>query len=232
MCYHVSMQVIGGIAADDFLNLIQSRDAEAGGLLRDYVDEWLQSGFDGEVEEPLSRSLDKAPNAQRALYRYLSEFPPTPMFARNGYYAHFGIGHLYSADRPAENYAAFAFTSFMDPDNTWRDRLFKCRRCGVYGLLKRKPRRLYKRGMHCEECRSKATADTSTAKSRKQRSEKRLKETAAAWRAWKPTCRLPQKEWVTVTANRRLAVEDRITKKWVSRFQSKIEAKAKAGVEA
>jgi hypothetical protein len=225
------MQVKGGIAGDDFINLLQSTDAEAGVLLRGYVDEWLQSGFDGETEEPLNRSLGKAPNAERAFHRYISEHPPKPVMTGTGYYLHFGISHLYSADRAPENYAAFAFASLMDPDNIWRDRLFKCRRCGAYGLLEKRPRRLYKRGIKCKRCRHKATADTSTAKSRRERREKRLDETAAAWRAWKPTCRLPRKEWVAVTANRRLAVHDRITKKWVSRFQSKIEAKANAEVE-
>lgn len=238
------MQIKGGISSDDFLSTLRNGRSEVGLTLGEYVREWVDTGLNADdSEEPLKRTL-YGTAAYRALQRYLSENPPVIMAtfrtawqggdpqrqgknaSTDGLYSIFGVNPPHKPVADVDQ-ACRLFALMID--SSWHSRLFRCRRCGDYGLLKKKAREHYKRGIHCEKCKNKATATASTAKDREERDAKRLEAAAAAWRAWKPSCRGLQKDWVVLHANRRLDLHDRITKKWITRNLSKIEAKATEG---
>jgi hypothetical protein len=198
-----------------FLEALNGEASDVRALLRSYVDEWLGTGMDGVAEEPLKRSLSKAPNAYRAVHSYVSAYRPTIMLNDNGYHAHFGIGHLYEADpaKHAANQASWLFVAMVD--TPWRDRVYRCHRCKVYGVLPRLSADPYKRGVHCAKCRNKATAQASTDRKREELFEKRLALATEAWRRWTPKDG-DRKAYVVAKVNKHMPSGEHISKNWVT----------------
>jgi hypothetical protein len=62
----------------------------------------------------------------------------------------------------------------------------RCRCCGVFVIPKRKPRKRYEYGWHCEECRSAGTATARMLRVTKQHRERWLWLAAEAWLRWRP----------------------------------------------
>jgi len=226
------MQIKTSFSMSVFLENLQDDGSETSKLLRGYVDEWIDTGLDGVDEDPRRRSLDRAPSAFRALHRYLSEYPLMVMVTSNGYHGHFGLRHLYEKDptKHAENQAAWLFTALIDSD--WRDQVYKCRRCGEYGVLSRKPadisrkpEPLYKRGIHCAKCRCRATASVATKKKRDAQFEDRLKLAAEYWQRWKKGYG-DRKAYVVAKVNERMLHDEHIKVNWVTWNLSAIEKEA------
>jgi hypothetical protein len=203
---------------------LQARD-----LLRSYLDQWLATGFTGDVEEPSNRRLQDTADAYHAVQSYCEKYPPRIVPADDGLFALFGsqiIGNWKEGirvDDPlanAEDEAARIFTLLIDAP--WRDQVYKCRRCGKYGVLSRKPITIYKKGMHCPDCRHSATAERSTATLLKDQLEERLRLARAAWREWKPK-HGDRKAWTLHRVNQGLKNGERIKINWITWHLKEIE---------
>lgn len=268
-CYHKSVQIKQGITPKYFLDALrtggtfgnyrganikdreslikakpevyQAAQRKVAQLLRRYLDEWLDTGFKDEIEQPSERKLLDTKSAGAAVQTYCANNPPLVLAADEGLFALFGGPRIKRGFKPdaegnmmpqvddpladAAEEAARLFTLLMDVP--WRDRVYKCRRCGEYGYLSRKPLLVYKRGIHCAKCRNKATAEASSEQTRKDQKDERLKLAADVWQRWKQTYGI-RNTWVAQQVNDRLrAFEDHITGKWVTRNIKEIEREIK-----
>jgi hypothetical protein len=136
--------------------------------LRMYVNEWLDTGLKGGIEDPRARDLRKAPNACWAIRSFANKQKLRLEPAPDGLYLHFpserearGIAGLGDS---ALDQANRLFSLFFLSD--WRARLAKCRRCGDYFQLKQS-NRSYKRGIACTRCARVRSAVLSTSNTRK-----------------------------------------------------------------
>ena len=122
-------------------------------VFRECVDEWLNSGFHGGVDDPPRRSMDTS-NSELALQVFLfctrGKLLLLPNSQRSGLTLHI------DEDETAEWMTNIVLvrrylTVMMLSDLSLK--LAKCRipECGKYFLLK-KPSRRYKRGTRCEKC--------------------------------------------------------------------------------
>lgn len=213
-------------------------------LLRQYLDEWLDTGFNNGIEEPQDRKLQDTKTAYPAVQRYCEKYRPQIMVADAGLFALFGSpshasggrfesgpsgGRMVATDDDplgeAADEAARIFTLLVDAP--WRERVYKCRKCHEYRYLSRKPVPIYKRGMYCPKCRSLVTAVASAKSKRAERFGRTLQAAAAAWRAWKPRYGA-RKAWVVSMVNSTRRNEDDFIKaNWVTRHQNEIEEVAK-----
>jgi hypothetical protein len=127
--------------------------------LRQYVDEWAETGWaDDGGESPGCRSLIKAPLAMRILRDYTSHQKPQLRFL--GAPPEFVVEVGFSEDYQPANITS----AFVDPVDRvrsdvarlffgliisdWGPHLSKCRHCGRY-FVHPKPRRSYKNGTFC-----------------------------------------------------------------------------------
>ncbi len=198
-------------------------------LLSAYVDEWLRTGIQEDGgEEPANRRVQETKTAYAVARAYCDKNPATVMPHNGGLDVFFGFFGWELDDSPlgennresliddARNEAALIFTLLIDAP--WRDRVYKCARCGKYGVLRRKPRQYYKRGIHCEKCATAASAVASRRGSLSDLQERRAKVATAAWRAWKPE-NGDRKRWVLAKVNdARENSDDFIKINWVTRW--------------
>jgi hypothetical protein len=133
--------------------------------LRMYVDEWLDTGVRGRVEDPSTRDLTKAPRACWAVQEFAGEQRTWLIPHKDGLHLSLEPGSVDDLAR-----ANRIFSLFLLDD--WRFKLAKCRRpaCSCYFELNHR-NRVYKRGTVCPGCtriRSLESALRGTYKARKQ----------------------------------------------------------------
>lgn len=218
------------VTMSERINRFQELESHRGDLsylatrLREYVDKWIESGYDPqECEEPFKRRLLPSPDLWN-LGRFLKEhpiqlhtwdtgdllvrFPPAP---ERGW-------EEYEADR-----LMFAFL-----DSDLRHSMAKCLRCGVY-FQRSRLQPVYKRGAFC-------TDHTKVAGVVKQRSDENgdlLKRAADAWPKWTPKKHAIRETWVAIEMNGRAGSRGRrITRSWVTRNREKIQQAVADGTRA
>jgi hypothetical protein len=164
-------------------------------MVRSYVDEWINSGFqpDGS-ERPYRRNfapkwnfedgktnLLPAPRAVCAMARFCGGSLSVPG-GRGGSYIvvdsqrassvaigpQGGVQSSFesSSDDDSELLAASLFLHFYDSE--WIFRLMRCAHCEVLAVPIKTPKQTYLRGWHCRSCMRKAPAMISTARARQQ----------------------------------------------------------------
>jgi hypothetical protein len=132
------------------------RGSLASAYLREFVDEWLNTGRNRDgSESPGQRILEQAPGAYEALWNYVHQAPPrwSGSSDSSGFCLIIGEPSSYLGQPPdffsAQSIeAGRLFTGIMASD--WKDRLCKCRygRCGRY-FVHAMPRKSYRYGTFC-----------------------------------------------------------------------------------
>jgi hypothetical protein len=102
--------------------------------------------------------------------------------------------------------AAKLFMEFYQSE--WRFQLMRCRRCGVFVIPNRKPRKRYEYGWHCEKCRSVGTATARISKVTKQHRERWLLLAAKASFRWRPE-NGERSVWIAKEVNKQLELKIR-----------------------
>lgn len=205
-------------------------------LLQAYTDEWLATGIETDtgIELPFSRKLTRTNHAQHAVQQYERTGRASNIDWDNGLERHPKPLHeRLSADMPedaakaANLWAAGIFHAFMEAP--WRYRLGKCKRCHRYFVLKIQPsKKPYKRGMHCPECKSPASAKASGMTKRGAREELLMGLALDVWPLWRPEPRFgPRNEWVAKRVCDALGETRAIQQNWVTRHEKQIVAEAK-----
>ena len=203
--------------------------------LREYVDEWLQTGRTKEgTEEPATRSLEAAKRACWAFIDYSMNHPPTPICGPvPGFILPFETQRrVCGLDRPiedAKDEAARLFTLLVT--SNWSRSIRKCQRCGTYSVISKNCRSVYKRGTRCRSCSSHESAQRQTDERRKERHLTRLDFAAEGLNKWNQTNRRFSKTnrrsskeiWLANYVNGRMDQPETITRKWVTRNMLQIE---------
>jgi len=201
--------------------------------LRAYVDEWLDSGLrsDGR-EEPLHRSFTAPRAGWRGVQLYLQGCPPVPLLDESGnidwYFQHHDYNRWGDQDPTiqAEHDAAQRFLRFLQSE--WKYKLAKCRRCGTYFAGTRRLHKIYKRGTHCKECASKATAIESKKASDEKWRVRWMQVAAAIWLQWKEKDG-DRGAFVAKRVNKALGPRERQITRWsITHYRSRIEQMSKS----
>jgi hypothetical protein len=157
--------------------------------LRKLVDEWLDSGRDGQgIEEPQKRSLENAPNAYEAMNGWLLNKKFSGLATTSGDIT-FLLGTEVRNDgedtpiADAYDQACLIFVRLMESPVKYK--LFKCSdiSCGYYVL--EKPRKRYKRETYCAEHRYRVSARRGTQESRNREKGAVFGTALDAMRAWR-----------------------------------------------
>lgn len=115
-----------------------------------------------------------------------------------------GTGERTEAKHPEEYLEVVAAMLFMEfYQSEWRFCLMCCRRCGAFVIPKRKPRKRYKYGWHCEKCRSAGTATARMLSVTKQHRQRWLRLAAEAWLRWR-TQYGERSVWIAEEVNKQL----------------------------
>lgn len=131
--------------------------------------------------------------------------------------------------RAAELRAACLFHALMEAP--WRHKLGKCKRCHCYFVLHNKPPETYARGMHCQDCKNKASADASGRTKREQRKKQFIELAADVWNAWRPKPGEDRNEWVAEQVCSLVGVKRAIQRNWVTRYEDEIKAELRKRVD-
>lgn len=95
--------------------------------------------------------------------------------------------------------------------------LMRCRRCGVFVLPKRKPRKRYEYGWHCEGCRSAGTATARMLTVTQEHRQRWLSFAAEAWLRWRSE-NGERGVWIAEEVNKQLRrTEPRIRRNSITR---------------
>lgn len=191
--------------------------------LRELVDNWIDSGRTGELENPWEREAPGMPEA------YVKRNPPVLSMDAEGPYlilVPWKEGKSFAAS--VVDGALALFVQFIDSPECRR--LFRCEGCGTYFMRERTPKKdtpIY-RGSWCPKCKGKGSAKR-TDESRANRTKQMVEWAADAWIKWKPN--QPHSygdltEWVRRGVNERMPRDWSLLKKtnWVTRYTKKIEA--------
>lgn len=206
--------------------------------LRSYVDDWLDSGrAPNGQERPLTRTLHPKgtdgsltyTGAYWAVRRYLADNPMTAsVFEGDKIGAAFApdlvpvLGHD-DPELQARMEAVRLFVHFMDSDSRWQ--LAKCYVCHTYFYPNRK-RELYQQGAYCINCRGKVSM-RKTNSSRDEWRKRILSLAAEFWPRWREKDG-PRYRWIAMQVNGKLSPgEKRITQRWITENDEKIEDKAR-----
>lgn len=207
-------------------------------ILREFVDEWLDSGKREGVDHPWERKV-----RQKQLQHYLSNNRP---MARVGVDGRITVEFhpdqnilLRSEDGDAHpvNLAYFIFLNFLD-DPT-RERLSRCDSCSAYFARRRMPAKgvAIKGGSFCSECKHKAKRVT-VLNFRKRQYERLIGLAAQFWNQYgERKRRSSQVEWVTEQMRRQCAKDTASgapvwkNTRWVGQHQQEIEAAARGNAE-
>jgi hypothetical protein len=110
----------------------------------------------------------------------------------------------------------------------WRYRLGRCKRCLIYFVLKANPSKTpYLRGMHCEKCRNRASADASGKSKRAKRENELLELAVQAYAAWHLSFRKDRNQWVAEKVSELRGKKREIQRNWVTRHEKDIVAELK-----
>jgi hypothetical protein len=128
-----------------------------------------------------------------------------------------GTGKRTKAEHPEEYLEVVAAMLFMEfYQSECRFLLMRCRRCGVFVIPERKPRKRYEYGWYCEECRSAGTATARMLSVTKQHRQRWLRLAAEAWLRWR--ARYGERSvWIAEEVNKQLGrTEPRIRRNSVT----------------
>jgi len=221
------------------------------GTLRTMVDEWIDSGFDGEGrEQPLDRRLTdecsdeyeyvegtarprrKSPT-RSVVEECLERYPlRTDLLEHGGFQVVLELPQedLDLGEKPhmPEMYAVNLFLGFYG--SPWIFRLMRCAKCRTYQLVNA-PRKSYVRGWHCAGCSKTAAATRSVSKARATLLESKLQACAAAWAKDKPR-HANRVVWVLEQANKQLGWRSHIKRGFITRNLTEIQKRAERLVKA
>ena len=192
--------------------------------LREYVDEWIATGYENGIEQPAKRRLLPTPNLSDSLARFQRNYPPEVLVWDTGDL----LVRFPSA--PEESWAEYEegrlMFAFLDSD--LRHSIAKCLRCGLY-FQRSRLQPVYQRGAFC-------TDHTKVAGVVRQRSFENgdlLKRAADAWPKWTPKKHAIRETWVASEMNARAGSRGRrITRSWVTRNREKIQQAVADGTRA
>jgi hypothetical protein len=205
--------------------------------LRNLVDQWLASGRQGTVEEPLSRSADwRSEEYPKPIIETLSKFrdanPPIILLNNDGQFEIVPMGPVrYSTwasmvsgsidpQQHAKDHAIALFVKLLESECP--QRIFRCDNCGRYSVRERKPRGIIKNGAYCKDCKP-AGRVRAIEEKRKAQTNEMLNAAAEVWAQWNYSRRNPdQREWVAKQVSERCKHLDPIKRNWVSRNLTRI----------
>ncbi|HUA97197.1 MAG TPA: hypothetical protein VMA34_02605 [Terracidiphilus sp.] len=191
-----------------------------GATLRGLVDEWIASGYDGEIETPGKRHLSSS--LQRRLNDYWAKHPASVTVMVKG---DLSISlALWKSLTDTADFATEAalrlFTEFLGSE--LKNAIGKCVRdgCGVY-FTRERMREIYKRGAFCA-----AHGPVARIEALRGDEDKELMRLACdAWLRWTASKHPIRELWVAGEVNgQRRGTQRRITRKWITVNQKKIEA--------
>lgn len=201
--------------------------------LRELTKTWIESGKQGQVDDPFERAVPAQVGKFAAKHRPVirlvdgrvrySTCSPKPSGAND-------------PESAARDYATYWFVHLLD--SPVRERLSKCEDCGLYFLRERMPKKGYpiKRGMFCKKHKDKARARSMTS-TRMSRTRELVCLAAKFWPEWNPqkghqTC----SKWIAARMNDQLPIwageyfqnrQGRATGRWVTEHRQEIEAEVK-----
>jgi hypothetical protein len=182
-------------------------------ILRGLCDEWLDTGLHANGEEyPFERNPNQTPNAAQICQDFLAKNPWMTMLG-SGFHrvslptasADTVLSILISGELAApEKWREYAVETFIGFLGTSRCLHFaKCRGCGQYFDLKRKPKKVYSGGWHCTGCQKEIAASraaSATMKARTVLQFERYELAAHAWAKWKEDSAEPDSSWILTQA--------------------------------
>lgn len=195
--------------------------------MRTLIDAWIESGRDGEVENPLKRHLSEP--LMNALIRWSSDHRTELSFKRWT-----GEPSLYipacrdaNTECPFRNAWDDAIRLFAQLlDSPYRYRIAKCRFKGcTYYYTNRVPKGPLHYGTFCPAHRQRASASRAEYRKRNAIHEDRIKIAHGLWATWPPECRTEksQRVWLASQIGRKQSkASDPVKINWVTRHLSEI----------
>jgi hypothetical protein len=202
-------------------------------VLRELTNAWIESGVQGQVDDPFERAVPTQVGKFAAKYRPVirlvdgrvrySTCSPEPSGAKD-------------PESAARDYATYWFIHLLD--SPMRERLSRCEDCGLYFLRERMPKRGYpiKRGMFCKKHRDRARARSMTS-TRIGRTDELVRLAAKFWLEWNSQKgQQTLSKWIAAKMNRQLPAwagkyfqnrDGTATGRWVTEHCQDIEAEAK-----
>ena len=201
-------------------------------VLRELTNTWIESGKQGQVDDPFERAVPDQVGKFTAKYRPVirlvdgrvrySLCSPEPSSAND-------------PESAARDYATYWFIHLLD--SPMRERLSRCEDCGLYFLRERMPKKGHpiKRGMFCKKHSDKARA-RSMSSTREGRTDELVRLAAKFWPEWNSQMgHHLRSKWIAAKMNRQLPGwageyfqnrDGTVTGRWVTEHRQDIEAEA------
>ena len=240
-----------------------SRDQsdEAGRLLGRHVRAWTDSGLQSDGSEiPESRqyatwgcqAIFEAMGGLLNCFLTIPQGPPLPtVFGLQASNRHQttqrGALSICMEPRGGIRAAPMVFRGYLSPEelaawgfllfwqSPWLFTIMRCARCNVFVIPSRKPRKSYRRGWHCEQCRNKASAAAATADTRNTIRDRWFGRAVAAWLKCKSQPRRSTKDrcvlFLMERVNKGLPYSSRIKRNTITHNLGKIQAAAEGRTE-
>jgi hypothetical protein len=185
-------------------------------LFRAFVDQWIESGKNAEGREaPVSRNVYKITQGYaEPLSKVLLANKPEIDVLPSGEYAISLERGMVDDDALPESHAKeeaiYWFRALLNSPASFRIARCDNATCARYY------------GTYCGNCVG-ASSVKRMRLSRQARKQKLVNLAADFWDQWKPSRRRKQSDWVAAEMNKRLAIHERITSKWVSQNRTEIQ---------
>ncbi len=220
--------------------VLRAAENEMMSFIKLLSDLWIDSGRNGDTDNPSTRNVEFAPEGRRApirgiFYNLVGNLVHYPAIRLDGTQDPrelvFGMSSedfgwrspQEAALRFGEKVAMYWFARFLN--SKYSRHLTRCDGCGDYFAYTRAPKTDIKHGVYCDECKSIGSAKRLKS-SRAMLHDEMVKAAAALWDAWKPTHAHPDRgRWIATQVSKqfkkRLAAP--VTRKWVSQNLIRIE---------
>jgi hypothetical protein len=234
----------GGGDRESFLQALVGGDSIERQVFRQLFDEWCDTGLIAQREErPHTRNIWRTEDAIRLCDQFWRDHPPSFKLGNGGhrYYRPVAsnedmIGALVSGDGNPEASRQCGIMDFIDfLDKQYCFQFAKCRECGRYFDMGRKPKEIYPHGIHCPrpQCQRTQASKAALAATHKARFIEKLDRLALVARTlanWQEPAVRPDSEAILLKAthlNRREVIRLGLSANWITRHREEIERLAR-----
>ena len=191
----------------------ESDSPQISATLRELFDEWIDTGLHANGEEhPFERDPKQTTNAIGICDDFLKKNQYTTMLGSGAHRISFptvsaetmlsiAISGEFASPEKWKEYAVQTFIEFLGTPRCLH--FAKCRGCGQYFDLKKKPKKVYNGGWRCAKCQKDIAAERATLATMKARTILRFerhKLAAHAWAKWKEESAEPNSNWILTQA--------------------------------
>ncbi len=216
------------------LKIGDSSEAAFFTALREYVDQWLDSGREEKTDRPETRSVfwSSSPKYPESLFSLLNRFAQeasVTTVGEDGVSVRLRVPVRQQGCMAAQlrDSAKLTFLDFLKSPNRYK--LFRCDHCGLYDVRQREPREEILRGTFCDVCKkTSAPGAGRTGASRNDRLMILVELAAKWWPNWSPRKNPSRSKWIAkmMTDDGLPNWQECIKSNWVTRHAEEIEAEA------